>query len=454
MGRDKRNHAVVLGASMAGLLAARVLAEEFDRVTLIDRDTMPPDARHRRGVPQSRHAHGLLARGQQILEELFPGLTEELVQAGAPAGDLLGDVRWHLNGNRLRQRASGLTALCASRPLLENRVRDRVLDRAGVTVLDRHDIVGLATTSDAARVTGVRVIGRADGGSAEVVEADLVVDATGAGSRLPVWLTQLGYPAPEEETVRVDVGYATRNYRLRPGALGEDLVVVLGPTRDNLRGAVLETLEDRTMLTLVGRLGDYPPTDPDGFTGFVATLPAPDVAEAIRDAEPLDAPVPTRFPASVRRRYERLRRFPAGLLVTGDAVCRFNPTFAQGMTVAALDALALRRELEHGGAPRPDRFFAGIATGIDAAWAVAVGADLALPGVIGRRTPRTRVMSRYVARLQAAAARDAGLAEAFIRVAGLVDRPPRLLRPAIAARVLAPGGPTRPAARISEMMNG
>ena len=330
--------------------------------------------------------------------------------------------------------AAGI-ASCASRPLLETRVRDRLLTRANVVLLARHDVVGLATTADAGRVTGVR----AEGGAAEVVAADLVVDATGWGSRLPMWLAQWGYPAPEEERLRVDVGYATRNYRVRPGALGDDLVAVVGPTPDNLRGAVLETLEGgRTMLTLVGRLGDYPPIDPDGFAGFAATLPAPDVAEAIQGAEPLDSPVPARFPASVRRRYERLRRFPAGLLVTGDAVCRFNPTYAQGMSVAALEALALRRELDHAGEPRADRFFTDIAGEIDAAWAVAVGADLALPGVTGRRTVRTRVMSRYVARLHAAAADDAGLAEAFIRVAGLVDRPERLLRPRVAARVVTP----------------
>ncbi|HEU5471002.1 MAG TPA: FAD-binding monooxygenase [Actinophytocola sp.] len=436
MGRDKRNHAVVLGASMAGLLAARVLAEAYEQVTVLDRDTMPRDAEHRRGVPQSRHVHGLLARGQQILEELFPGLTADLVAAGAPAGDLLGDVRWHLNGNLLRQKETGLTVLCASRPLLETRVREGVLAHANVTLAQRHDVVGLTATSDASRVTGVRVR-RAGADPDRTIAADLVVDATGWGSRLPGWLVRLGYPAPEEDRVRVDIGYSTRIFRLRPGALGDDLVAVVGPTQTNLRGAVLESLEgDRTMVTLIGRLGDYPPTDPDGFLNFTRTLSVPDVHDAIQGAEPLDAPVPARFPASVRRRYENLRRFPAGLLVTGDAVCRFNPTYAQGISVAALDALALRHALERTGEPRADRFFAEISPGIDAAWAVAVGADLALPGIVGHRTAMGRMMSRYVAKLQAAAADDAGLAEAFIRVAGLVDSPPALLRPPIAARVI------------------
>ena len=190
------------------------------------------------------------------------------------------------------------------------------------------------------------------------------------------------------------------------------------------------------MLTLAGILGDHPPTDPDGFLAFARSLRFPDIYEAIRDAAPLDDPVGFRFPASVRHRYERLDRFPDGLLVTGDAVVSFNPIYGQGMSVAALEALTLRRHLERGAAPRPRRLFRDLARIVHVPWDIAAGGDLVFPGVQGRRAPATRLVNAYIARLHAAAAHDAELAGAFVRVAGLVAPPQSLLRPGIAVRVL------------------
>jgi hypothetical protein len=190
------------------------------------------------------------------------------------------------------------------------------------------------------------------------------------------------------------------------------------------------------MLTLAGILGDHPPTDPDGFLDFARSLRFPDIYETVRDAEPLDDPVAFRFPANVRHRYERLTRFPDGLLVMGDAVCSFNPIYGQGMSVAALEALVLRRHLERGIEPQPHRFFRDIARVVDVPWDIAVGGDLVFPGVQGRRTAKTRLVSAYLARLHAAAVHHASLASAFVRVAGLVARPESLLRPDIALRVL------------------
>jgi hypothetical protein len=190
------------------------------------------------------------------------------------------------------------------------------------------------------------------------------------------------------------------------------------------------------MLTLAGRQGDHPPTDPDGFLDFARSLRFPDIYEAVRDAEPLDDPVAFRFPASVRHRYERLDRFPDGLLVLGDAVCSFNPVYGQGMSVAAVEALGLRHHVEGGAAAQPRRFFRDLARVVDVPWEIAVGGDLAFPGVQGRRTLKARLVSAYLARLHAAAAHDASLASAFLRVAGLVAPPQSLLRPGVALRVL------------------
>jgi 2-polyprenyl-6-methoxyphenol hydroxylase-like FAD-dependent oxidoreductase len=454
------DHAVVLGASMAGLLTARVLADTYTRVTVVERDVLPLDMAHRRGVPQGLHPHALHARGRELLDELFPGFTEQVVQAGAEVGDSLGCVRWLLSGQRLCQANIGLPGLGASRPFLEGQIRQRVRALPSVSFLERYDVVGLTTDSDRRRITGVRVACRHGNGPEQTVSADLVVDATGRGSRTPMWLEQLGYPRPEAERVEIGHGYASRCYRLRPGALGEDKAIVIAGTPNNPRTANLTVLEGgQHILSVIGMQGDYPPLDPAGFEAFVASVCFPDIAEAIAGATPVSDPVAFRFPASVRYRYERLRRFPAGLLVIGDAVCSFNPMYGQGMTVAAMEATALRDLLCSGLPPTSRTYFRRIAKVIDIPWEVTLNADLAFPGVPGRRTAKVRMVNAYLSRLHAAATTDSSLAGAFVRVMGMVDRPEGLLRPDRALRVLwahlrgapasAPGpasGPTTPRA--------
>jgi 2-polyprenyl-6-methoxyphenol hydroxylase-like FAD-dependent oxidoreductase len=453
-------HAVVLGASMAGLATARVLADAYERVTVLERDALPAAAAHRKGVPQSRHAHALLDRGRVALEELFPGLTDELVANGALSGDTQLEARWYNQGLRLCPGPSDLRAVAVSRPLLEGCVRERVRALPNVRVVDRCDAAGLAATPDGRRVHGVRVIRRADGSAEEVLGADLVVDATGRGSRSPAWLEELGYPRPAEEEVRIGVAYASRIYRRRPDHLDGDRAVVVAATRDRPCGAAMLSMEgDRWMVTLFGYLGLRPPTDPDGFVAFAANLPVPDVFAVISAAEPLGEALPARYPASVRRRYERLERFPDGYLVTGDAVCGFNPVYGQGMSVAALEALALRDCLRAGPtAGLATRFFAKVSRIVDIPWGIAVGSDLRLPGVQGARTAKVRLVNAYLARFHLAAAADPVLGRAFLRVVNLMDRPEALLRPAIALRVLIgnlrraptrPGGP-RPASRTQQ----
>jgi 2-polyprenyl-6-methoxyphenol hydroxylase-like FAD-dependent oxidoreductase len=188
-----RDHALVLGAGMVGLLAARVVAEAYDSVTIVDRDELPDHPAQRRGVPQGRHAHALLARGQHALEELFPGLTADLIAHGAPAGDVLGDVRMQLGGHQLRRTNTGLTVISVSRPFLELHVRQRVRALPGVRFAPPSDIVGLSATPDAHRIVGAKILRRTDGSAEETIDADLVIDATGRGSRTPVWLAALGH---------------------------------------------------------------------------------------------------------------------------------------------------------------------------------------------------------------------------------------------------------------------
>jgi 2-polyprenyl-6-methoxyphenol hydroxylase-like FAD-dependent oxidoreductase len=435
-------HAVVLGASMAGLLTARVLAESYERVTIVERDRLPAGVAQRRGVPQGHHIHALLARGAQVLDRLFPGLTAEVIAHGAPVGDLLGGIRWFLSGHRIRQADIGQPVLFPSRPLLEAGVRDRVRALANVRIADGLDIVEPTTTTDRRAVTGVRV--RGDGGQLTVIDAELVVDATGRGSRTPRWLASWGYARPSTDQVHIGVCYTSRAYRLPPGALGTDALMLHSWHPGQPRGAGLVAQEGgRYLATQVGMLGDQPPTELDGLLGFARSLPFDDVYTAIRDGEPIGRPATFQYPANTRRRYERLSRFPDGLLVLGDAVCGFNPIYGQGMTVAALQAAALGDLLAAGRPPTWRRYFRTIAKVVDVPWQIATGSDLAFPDVRGRRSARTRLVNAYLPRLHAAAATDTRLGAAFVRVTGLLAAPTSLLRPDRVLRVLLSREPSR-----------
>ncbi|WP_051457688.1 NAD(P)/FAD-dependent oxidoreductase [Microbispora sp. ATCC PTA-5024] len=447
-GHRPTRHAVVVGAGMGGLLAARVLTETYDRVTVIDRDALPGGSAPRRGVPQGHHAHGLLSRGREILEDLFPGLTADLIEAGAVPCDLQNDVRWYNDGRRLHPAPSGLRGLTVSRPLLEGRVRSRVAALPGVVIHERCEAVEPVAVVDDGRagaVTGVRLL-RAGHGPEEVA-ADLVVNATGRGNRGTEWLRRLGYePAPEE---RVDsrLVYVSREYRRRPGDAGFTAVIVGHGVAVPRGGVALGAEGDRWLVTLFGMGDDVPPADPDGYHRFAERLAVPDVHRLLERAEPLGAPRLMRIPVSVRRRYERLARFPEGYLVFGDALCQFNPSYGQGMTVAACEAVALRECLADG--VRGDlarRFFTRAARIIDVPWDISVCGDLRFPSVEGPRPARVRLLNRYLGRLHAAAESDPLVGHAFLSVANLEAPPQHLLSPGVLARVLRPrsGGTPSP----------
>jgi 2-polyprenyl-6-methoxyphenol hydroxylase-like FAD-dependent oxidoreductase len=426
-------HGVVLGASMAGLLAARVLADSLDRVTIIDRDQLPSGVADRRGVPQGRQVHALLARGSELLEDLFPGLTGRLVADGAVTGDPCAVIRFVLGGHRLARATTGADDVFASRLLLEHHVRQAVRALPQVQVLDSCEALNLITDGNA--VTGVAVR-RSDTGT-ETLAADVVVDATGRGSRTPLWLSVMGCTAPDEDRIVVQVGYTTGRFRLRSGALDGDLAVLISTAPTAPRAGGLFTVEHgEVMVCLAGMLGDHPPTEPQAFLDFAATLAVPDIREALDGAELLEDLVPARFPANTRRRYERLTDLPHGLIVVGDALAAFNPIYGQGMTVAAIEIDVLRAQLRRGKLPPPHEFFRAAARALTPAWDLATGADLQDPRIEGPRPPITQVINSYVRRLHAAAVHDPALAKVFLQVSGLTAPPTALLRPDRLLRVL------------------
>ncbi|HEV2887162.1 MAG TPA: hypothetical protein VGX49_09655, partial [Jatrophihabitans sp.] len=310
-----------------------------------------------------------------------------------------------------------------------------------VTFLQGRDIVGLQASKDRTEVTGVRVRPTADTdpeAAEEVLRADLVVDATGRGSRTPLWLEDLGYPPVEETSKKIGLGYVTQHYRFKGDPLDGDLAIIPVASPALPRGAIFTKTDGGNFeLSAYGMLGDHPPTDQAGFFQFVKSLAVPDIYQAVTKAKALDKPVAFRFPITTRRHYERMRRFPDGLLVTGDAVCSFNPVYAQGMTVAALGALTMRQHLRSGAAPHPQQYFADLARNvIDAPWDMTNTVDLSFPGVEGNRTPKVLAAQLYLSLVQAAATRDGQVTGAYMRAAGMVDRPEALMKPVMVARVL------------------
>jgi 2-polyprenyl-6-methoxyphenol hydroxylase-like FAD-dependent oxidoreductase len=434
-GRFHGNHAIVIGASIGGLLAARVLSAHFDRVTVYDRDNLPLDIENRRGVPQGRHGHGLLASGLAGLTTLFPSLDRELLEAGAVHGDIINNIRWHQHGHYKARFASGLDGLLLSRPLLEGTMRWRVMRLPNVRILDGTRVIGLLVDGD--HVHGVRI--HQAGEAESPVVADLVVDASGRGSRSPAWLEQLGYGKTPVDEVSVGIGYTTRLFRRLPSNLDGDMGVILAPKppRDKRVGFMLAMEGNRWIVSLGGWLGNHAPTDPAGFLEFARSLPRPDIYDVIRHAEPLTDAVTFSFPANLRRRYESFTRFPGNYLVMGDALCSFNPLYGQGMSVATLEALALRDCLEQAPSVRDvwRSFFKSAGKIIDGPWTIAAGSDFAFEGVTGPRPAGNRIINWYLDHVHQAAATDRHVCRAFFDVANLLAPAPSLFRPSIVARV-------------------
>lgn len=433
--------ALVLGASMAGLLAARALHERFAQVTLLERDELPSSAAMRKGTPQAMHAHGLLARGLEVLESLFPGFGRRLEAQGGELGDVQQKAPFAANGRMFARGLSGHTGLAASRLAIEAELRRSVLALPNVEVLSGVEVI--EPHFAAGRVAGARFATLEDRSHERTLPADLVVDCTGRGSRSPHWLRGWGFEAPPEERVDCGIGYATAYFRREPHHAPEFAAIVFAATAElPLCGALLaqEPGTDgvpRWVLTLGGYTNDHPALTLDAMRERARRMGSDELLGITQDAELLAAPTRYAFPHSQRRRYERLKRFPERFLVMGDALTSFNPVYGQGMTVAACEALALRDALADGLVPTLyRRFFTATAKVIEVPWRLAAGADLAIPSVPGPRPVAVRVINAYVGKLLRVAPHDAVVARAFLKVAHLVAAPPTLFAPGILARVL------------------
>ncbi|GHH83541.1 FAD-dependent oxidoreductase [Streptomyces capitiformicae] len=439
--------AVVLGGSHAGMLAARALAGFVDKVTVVERDALPDGPGPRRNLPQARHAHMLWSGGVRALEDLVPGAAERLSAAGAHRQAVTTDmVILSPQGWFRRWPVSHRNLLC-SRDLLDATVRAAVLDDARVELVERTEVLGLVGTG--AAVTGVRV--RHDDGTERVLDAGLVVDATGRSSRAPGWLAALGLPEPRRRVVDSGLAYASRVYRAPEGARrGYPVVSVTADTRQEGpgRSAFLLPIEDgKWIVTLSGTRGGEPSPHNDDFVRFAREeLRHPAVGELLTHAEPLGDVVFTRSTANRRYFYERMPRWPENFTVVGDALAVYNPVYGHGMTIAAQSAVVLREVIRRRGWGAPGlarRVQKALARPVGTAWDLATGQDVFYEGATeSGPTLRDRVVAAYVNRVLLTATGNGRIARRLTDVTSLERGPEVLLTPGVL--LAAAFGPLKP----------
>jgi len=436
--------AVVVGAGMAGLPAARALADFFEQVVVLERDTLPLDAAQRAGTPQGRHTHALLGGGQRALGDLFPGFERDLAGAGAVPFRVGLELRFEIPGfNPFPQRDLGWDAYAMSRPLIEFIVRQRVRQLGNITIREHCRALELVAAPDGAGVSAIRFDNGE--GKTETLAADLIVEASGRGYLTFALLDALGRPRPEETTIAVDITYATAVFAIPddPPSDWKAVMTLDTPVEGGLAAVMAPLERSRWIVTFVGRHGDKPPANRDGFLAHARQLRTTTIYDAIRRAEPLGEIVRFGFPASVRRHFDRLEEFPHGFLPFGDAICRFNPVYGQGMSAGAQEAHLLHKLLGSRAAEADplaglaSEFFAEAETLIETPWALAAVPDLAHPKTQGERPDDLEQSLQFGEGLNRLASEDAHVHKLVMEVLHLL-KPHCVLRdPEIVERVKA-----------------
>ncbi len=437
-------HAIVIGGSIAGLLAARVLVDYFDQVTIVERDRFPEKPAPRPGVPQSHQLHVLLSQGLAIIEQLFPGLKDELAVKGASTIDWTADNRLLLPIGWAPRFPSKITSCSCTRNLLEATIRQRLNSYSHVEFKEANFVTGLLSNTSDTSVTGVSI--KDSNGIEAELSAQLVIDASGRNSKAPNWLQSLGYEQPNETVINSFLGYSSRSYQFLSGEPFDYKVLYIMPSApDHPRGGVIYQVEGNYwIVTLIGVGRDYPPTDQAGFLDFAQSLRSPEIYEAIKDSQPISPIYGYQRTENRLRHYEKVSRLPENFLVVGDAVCAFNPVYGQGMTAAANGALTLDKCLKqyqhrsNGELTGLGKHFQKqlakvntdpwlIATGDDFRWSTTQG---------GQPNLMTRFMQWYVEQVLLTASQSAKVYKVFVEVLHLLKPSTTLFQPGVLALVL------------------
>jgi 2-polyprenyl-6-methoxyphenol hydroxylase-like FAD-dependent oxidoreductase len=444
---DRGRTAVVLGSSLAGMFAAAALARHAERVVVVERDALPEDAQWRRGVPQSRHAHNLMMAGHTAMASLFPGIQEELVAAGMVRVRMPQDMWLMTPGGWMPRFPTSLVMLTSSRDLIDMVVRRRIAADPRIETLQETEALGLLATPDGKAVRGVTV--RPRGEDPYELAADFVVDATGRTSRTPEWLVELGYPKVTEQVVDAKTAYSTAVFDPPPGHTADWNCLLLQASKDNPRQGILNPIENgRWMVSLAALGGTRPPTDHEGFLEYCRLLRSTELHDVLEKATPV-GPVHASGRTENRRRfYEKLDRWPDRFLAVGDGVCALNPSYGQGMSVAAPTAVAVGDALAKAGTFEgvAGRLRKVVARSVGPAWQLATTADFNYPWTADKTDLQTKVALRYLYRVLAVSPTSQAASQALLDVNQMVATPNAVFRPAVVAAVLRGPrpGPTAP----------
>jgi 2-polyprenyl-6-methoxyphenol hydroxylase-like FAD-dependent oxidoreductase len=443
--------ALVIGAGMSGLAAAGALANHFEQVTVLERDGLAHDPLPRPGTPQCRQLHGLLSGGLEAFCRIFPGLDRDLAAAGAVPIRVAADLREELPGfDPFPRRDFGRVVYAASRPLLEHTVRRRALAHRNVAIRGHCRVLELVPSADRCNITGVRCQGTH--GSRETIAADLVVDASARGTLTLAALDAMGRARPRETTLGVDIGYATATFELPERRHDWKAVLTFPSAPSDARSGFLLAVEENRWMACVAELHcARPPLDLAEFLDAARRLRTRTIHDAIRNAKPAGSPQRFGLPESSWRHYETVVDFPQGLIPIGDAICRFNPVYAQGMSVAAREASILADLLRRragdgeGMAGLPQDYLAEVQPWIAGAWSMSATPDLAYPETRGERPADLERMLAFVSALHRIAARDPAVHELLAAVRHLARPNAALQEPGLADRVRAEMAAASPA---------
>ncbi|MFZ7942871.1 FAD-dependent oxidoreductase [Neobacillus sp. 19] len=433
--------AVVIGGSIAGMLAARVLSDFFAEVLIIEKDQMNDHILTRTGVPQGSHGHALLKSGEEILNDLFPGIVEELIKAGSVKSDFASELAWNHHGRWKVKYHAGMSIIQQSRPFLEWRILLRLKQIPNISFMYESKAKKLLVDDNQVEVKGIVI--QKGGEMNEEILADLVIDAAGAGSQTSTWLKQLGYQTPAKTEVKVDLFYASRIYRSLSSKKKDwgSLLVYPNPPLQNRGGGIFPIENQRWMVTLLGYGVESPPKSGNEFLAYAKCLEKPEVYNAIKDGQPETDITIYRFPALRRFHFEKLSHFPNRLIVMGDAFCRMDPVFGQGMSISALEAVALKNELQKAvhinGLTQislvTHRRFSKI---IDVPWLIALTEDFRFSHTIGKKPFGLPFLMWYVKKVILACETNEAIYGKLINVLQLKAHPFTLFSPAALINVL------------------
>ncbi len=450
--RKQYDQAIVIGGSVGGIFAARVLADFFDRVTIVESEHLSSDAKQRKNIPQGNHAHTLLIRGGRLINQYFPGTIDRLVAAGAVPVDMGHDIRWHHFGGWKAHWDDDMIGTFLSRPLVESELASAIKRFPNIEIREQTKAESLIVNEGENRVQGIRIQNK--NGECEEIRGDLVIDTTGHNSLTLQQLKSENIPFDE---VPIKVSYASRIYR-QPTSLPPWKVLMIAQGAPSKRAGVIFPLEGgRWIATLGAYAGEAPPKTHDEFMAVARALPVPDLYRAISEAEPMSDVTTYRFPRDIRHRYDKLKNPLGGLVVLGDALCRLNPLYGQGMAAVAVESDLLRELVQKwsktGEAFSPAfsrKYFKQAIKRTSPAWQGATLEDLRFFKDEVDLPLSTRIQQWYTRRMHLAAIDSPEVSKTFYRVANLLDPPTDLFKPSIAARVLTHGSATTEGLEIRE----